>query len=149
MVTREERYAAAFTVVFESRFPELLRYLVRLTGEPALAADIAQETFVRLYERGTTPENVRGWLVTVAHNLFRDGRRRSSRRERLIELKAATEPQFEDPRAAEDTVDAEAERQRVRNALDQLPERDRRLLLLRHEGYSYRELSTALEIAEV
>jgi len=145
---REEGSASAFTAVFESRYPELLRYLGRLTGDPALAADIAQETFVRLYERGPIPENVRAWLVTVANNLFRDTRRRTNRREHLIELHAQTEPQSEDPREAAERLDVEAERQCVRDALDTLPERDRQLLLLRHEGYSYRELATALQIAE-
>jgi DNA-directed RNA polymerase specialized sigma24 family protein len=29
-----------------------------------------------------------------------------------------------------------------------MPERDRRLLLLRHEGYSYHELATALGLVE-
>jgi DNA-directed RNA polymerase specialized sigma24 family protein len=36
----------------------------------------------------------------------------------------------------------------VRRALELLPPRDRALLLLREEGYSYRELSVALDLAE-
>ena len=36
---------------------------------------------------------------------------------------------------------------RVRQALDALSERDRRALLLRHEGYSYREIAEALDYA--
>ena len=34
---------------------------------------------------------------------------------------------------------------RVRDAIDGMPERDRHLLLLRAEGYSYREIAVALE----
>jgi RNA polymerase sigma factor (sigma-70 family) len=39
-------------------------------------------------------------------------------------------------------------RSRARTALDTLPDRDRMLLLLRHEGYSYRELARAVGVAE-
>jgi RNA polymerase sigma-70 factor (ECF subfamily) len=36
----------------------------------------------------------------------------------------------------------------VRSALDRLPARERELLLLRAEGYSYREMADALELNE-
>ena len=39
-------------------------------------------------------------------------------------------------------------RDRVRAALDRLDERERQLLLLRAEGYSYRDLAGALELNE-
>ncbi|MGH7607065.1 MAG: sigma-70 family RNA polymerase sigma factor [Gemmatimonadales bacterium] len=37
---------------------------------------------------------------------------------------------------------------RVRRAIDRLPERERRLLLLRAEGYRYRDIAAALELNE-
>ena len=36
----------------------------------------------------------------------------------------------------------------MRLALDQLPERERRMLLLRAEGYSYRDIAVALKLNE-
>ncbi len=39
-------------------------------------------------------------------------------------------------------------RRAARAALDRLEERERRLLLLRHEGFSYREIAEALGVAE-
>jgi DNA-directed RNA polymerase specialized sigma24 family protein len=36
----------------------------------------------------------------------------------------------------------------VRRALDRLPERDRELLLLRAEGFSYRDIAQALALNE-
>ena len=38
------------------------------------------------------------------------------------------------------------EMEHVRRTLAQLPERDRRALLMRHSGYSYREISAALGV---
>jgi len=34
--------------LYEAHFPRLFRYLDRLSGDPALSADLAQEAFVRL-----------------------------------------------------------------------------------------------------
>jgi RNA polymerase sigma-70 factor (ECF subfamily) len=39
-------------------------------------------------------------------------------------------------------------RRRVRLALDQLPVRDRQLLLLQAEGYRYRDIAAALDLNE-
>jgi RNA polymerase sigma factor (sigma-70 family) len=36
----------------------------------------------------------------------------------------------------------------VRAAIDRLPERERRMLLLRAEGYSYRDIAAALDLNE-
>jgi RNA polymerase sigma-70 factor (ECF subfamily) len=47
-----------------------------------------------------------------------------------------------------EAVEASETQRRVRLAIGGLPERDRRLLLLRAEGYSYREIAAALEITE-
>ena len=136
-----------FRGVFELRYATLYRYLDRLTGDESLASELAQETFVRLYERGAMPENVRGWLVSVAHNLLRDDRRRSSRRSRLLGQRQV-EDLMGDPMIASDEAVERAELQgAVRAALDSLPERDRKLLLLRYEGYSYQELAELVQVA--
>jgi RNA polymerase sigma-70 factor (ECF subfamily) len=42
----------------------------------------------------------------------------------------------------------EESRRRVRVAVDRLPERERHLLLLRAEGYSYRDIALSLELNE-
>ena len=46
-----------FVGLFQAHFHRLYRYLDRLSGEPELAADLAQEAFVRLYRRGSLPED--------------------------------------------------------------------------------------------
>ena len=144
----DSSFDAEFCRVFESRFPSLSRYLDRLTGDAALAADVAQETFIRLYRRGAMPDDVPGWLVSVANNLVRDEHRRSTRRLRLLAREAA-EPPGDDALALPDAELVVDERRRaVRAALDTMRERERQLLLLRHEGYSYRELATALGLTE-
>lgn len=145
-----ERFAfeGAFRRVFDEQFGSLFRYLDRLSGDPELAADLAQEAFVRLHRRGIIPEDVRAWLGTVASNLFRDERRRVQRRGRLLARQPPELTLASPPVAADDALEAEEMRARVRAALDRLPLRDREMLLLRHEGYSYREVAQVLGVAE-
>jgi RNA polymerase sigma-70 factor (ECF subfamily) len=144
----ETDFEQSFRAVFDDRFMALRRYLDRMTGDPDLAADVAQETFVRLFQRGAMPEDVRAWLAAVASNLFRDERRRTRRRAALLagqppELTMASRAPHPDDHAT-----ASDERRRVRAALDALPLRERQLLLLRFEDYSYRELAVAVGVAE-
>jgi len=144
-VSRDEAFTEDFRQIFAEEFESLFRYLCRLTGDPALAADTAQEAFVRLYQRGERPRETRAWLATVANNLIRDEYRRATRRRNLREANPTmfvyAEP---DPAPDEELVVRERKR-RVRQALDRLPERYRQALLLRQEGYSYREIASALD----
>jgi RNA polymerase sigma factor (sigma-70 family) len=137
-----------FVALFEAQFPRLYRYLDRLSGEPDLAADVAQETFVRLYRKGTLPDAPEAWLISVAMNLFRNVKSSRSRRGRLL-TEARSESVLADPAPSpEQAAIGEESRRRVRMALDNLPERERRLLLLRAEGYSYRDIAAALDLNE-
>ncbi len=141
-------FDAEFRAAFHSRFSELFRVIDRYLGDEALAADIAQETFVRLYRRGEMPDDLRAWLVSVALNQARDEQRRASRRLRLLRRRATEEPIADAAPSADNVLVSEEQRTLVRRALDTLAPRDRALLLLREEGYSYRELSVALELTE-
>jgi RNA polymerase sigma factor (sigma-70 family) len=136
----------AFEELFDNEFARVFRYLDRLSGEPDLAADLAQEAFVRLYQRGSMPDRPLPWLVTVALNLFRNTRSTEARRARLL-AGAQVEMTAAEPARFPDRV-AETESIRVRDALNALTERERELLLLRAEGYSYRELAAALRLHE-
>lgn len=134
-----------FGRAFDGGFPSLFRYLARLTGDAELAQDIAQETFVRLYQRGSFPDDVRGWLGAVATNLARDEMRTSRRRAALLEARSAAGVAGSE--SPEDDALAIERRDSVRSALAALPRRDREMLLLRHEGYSYREIAEAVGVA--
>jgi len=115
-----------------------------------LAADLAQETFVRLHRRGALPDAPAAWLISVAMNLLRNAKSTERRRLRLL-TPARGEHVHSDPPPAPDQAMRSAGgdvQQRVRRALDGMPEREKRMLLLRGEGYSYRDIATALELNE-
>lgn len=141
-------FEAAFRREFNQRYDPLARYLVRLTGDPAAAADLAQEAFVRLFGRGSMPEDPAAWLVSVAHNLLRNERQQIARRLRLLERHAREVAPVESSGSPHDALETDERRMRVRRALETLAERDRQMLLLRYEGFSYREIARALAINE-
>jgi RNA polymerase sigma factor (sigma-70 family) len=144
----EPTFDADFRAAFDSRFAELFRWLDRYSGDPSLAADVAQETFVRLYDRGAMPDDLRAWIVSVALNLVRDEQRRTTRRRRLLLQRPASTTMADAEPSPEDDVLAAERRTLVRHALRAMEPRDRTLLLLREEGYSYRELALALALNE-
>lgn len=144
----DHAFEAEFRAAFAARHAELFRVIDRYLGDASLASDIAQETFVRLYRRGSMPDDLRAWLVSVALNQARDAQRTSARRLRLLRRRAPEEHMGDAAPSPEESVLAAERRKLVRRALNVLSERERALLLLREEGYSYRELAVALKIAE-
>jgi RNA polymerase sigma factor (sigma-70 family) len=119
----------------------LLRYLTRFAGDPEIAADAAQDAYLRLLDsppRNTN--NVRAWLFTVATNLVRDGWKRKHRDDRLVNVpgRALVADQSPDPHAAVE----QAERVEIaRRMLAKLSERERTILLMWVEGFKHREIA--------
>jgi RNA polymerase sigma-70 factor, ECF subfamily len=132
--------------LFHAHFHRLVRCLDRLSGDPELAADLAQEAFIKLYHRGSMPDHPEAWLITVSMNLFRNVKSTSARRRRLLTL-ARAEAALGDPMPTPgQSAEAADERDHVRAAIDRLSERERQILLLHAEGYGYRDIAAALHL---
>jgi RNA polymerase sigma factor (sigma-70 family) len=134
-----------FDELFDGVYPELFRYCARLTSDRDLAEDIAQEAFVRLLDRRIPGDRagLRAWLFKVATHLVRDRVRIARNRERLLEANPVVPSETETPDQAVERGERIA---MVREALDTLDERDRSLLLLREEGFEYRELAEIIGV---
>ncbi len=137
-----------FETLFDEHHPRLCRYLGRLSRDPDLAADLAQETFVRLYRRGSLPDRPEAWLITVATNLFRNARTKDSRRLRLLTESRAERSLADPPPGPGEAIDGDEDRRRVGAVLARMTERERGMLLLRAEGYAYRDIAAALGLHE-
>lgn len=130
--------------LFALHHEPLARYLARLTGDPELAADAAQEAFVRLLEQNPLPEAPRPWLFRVATNVVRDTAR-AAKRHRVLGMDGKARSAHGDPpRSPEGAVDRETARRRMRLALDALSEKEKQALLMREEGFKHREIAEAL-----
>ena len=124
--------------------PDVFRFALYLCGNRADAEDITSETFVRVW---TSPEpieaaTVKGYLLTIARNLFLQGLRRKPRD---VELK----DDIRDPQASPlAQAEHKAEFRAVLARLQKLPEIDRAALLMRAlEGMPYEEIARTLGIS--
>ena len=102
-------------------------------------------------ERLRDPENVAPWLYRIAVTAALQHRRRMGRRRKLINNFA--EQQVDDTTSRERDpliwLLAEEQREMIRDAVEQLPGRDKELMLLKYtEGWSYRQLAEHLGLSE-
>lgn len=132
--------------LFETHFQRLYRVMHRLSGEPDLASDLVQESFVKLYQRGSLPDEPGAWLISVAMNLFRNEKGKHRRRLRLLTVERGERSLGDAPPSPEEAAMSGDSRRDVRAALGVLAERDQRILLLHAEGYRYREIAVALRL---
>ena len=134
-----------FDALYDEVFSPLFRYCHRLTGDPDVAEDVAQEAFVRLLDRQVAGEQaaLRVWLFKVATHLIRDRWRVSSNRRRLLEIHPVAPGK---PPDSERETERSQEVASVRYALETLDPRDRELLLMREEGFSYGEMAEAVGV---
>lgn len=129
---------------FERHHEALFRYLNRLTGDEDVAADLAQEAFVRLLDAEIPADRAKSWLFTVGTNLVRDRARVRGRRQELLR---EYDPPRSEPPEPDEAVERSETVTRVRAALEELAERDREMLLLREEGFKYVEIAETVGVA--
>ena len=92
------------------------------------------------------PANPKPWLFAVALNLARDDGRRAVRQNRKLELLKGEQEGAAVP-GPDAAVEANEWVAAVRAALARLSDTDREALLLKAEGFSYQEISSALGLA--
>jgi RNA polymerase sigma factor (sigma-70 family) len=142
-VSATDAHATA-TALFERHHEPLCRYLARFTGDADVAADIAQEAFIRFLEHTPDEDTAAPWLFRVATNLARDHARTGSRR-RLLVMRGRAMLAHSDPPAEPDRAASRSDARRlVTEALAGLSEKERMALLMREEGYAHREIADAL-----
>lgn len=130
--------------VYREHSAVLFRYVVRLTGDADMAADVVQDTFVRFSEAPPHAPDPRGWLYRVATNLVRERRRTEARRRNLLAGGVLRLPVGDAPELPDARMEQEEARTAVRAALDALSERDQAVLLMRADGFAYREIAEVL-----
>jgi len=136
--------ATTFHELYERYAPDVYRFAHWLTGNPEDAKDLTSETFVKALTAEAEPraETVKAYLFTIARNLHRKQWRRTSRLGPMPE-------DMVDPAAHPDVVAADKEElARAMAAIQDLPELDRTVLLLRvYDNMSYEEIAAVTGIS--
>jgi RNA polymerase sigma-70 factor (ECF subfamily) len=125
---------------------DVRRFALFLSGDPVMADEITSDTFVRAWlarERIRQP-TVKSYLFAIARNVYRDMQRREARHSELDEY-------ISDKRiSAQTQMEQGAEVRAVLTALQQLPEMDRTVLLMRAlDEMPYEEIAETLGIPAV
>lgn len=127
--------------LYEKEFDGLVRHVNYIVGSPEVAEELVQEAFIRLMTKPPRETHrIGAWLRTVANHLALDYLRRAKIEERVTERVAPEMPMA----SVEEMTLTQIDREQIRHCLDQLNERDRQALLLRHSGYSYREVAESI-----
>lgn len=117
----------AYAQLLATLLPSLLVFIRRYIKEPAQAEDIAQETFLRVWQRAADWEprehSPRSWIYRIAFNLCIDAiRRQKPTTDALHELIDVHSPEHH-------TI-AQNQHSHLHTAIAQLPERQRNALYL-------------------
>ena len=145
-VSQQER----FRRLYKSVFPILFRVACRITGNEEAAEDLCQEAFFRYHEKEMTfpnPDEAKYWLIRVVKNSALNYAKRKERERRAYQ-RAFRENQRTVESGEGDFLRKETQ-QEVTEALEQLPENLRIVLLLKEYGeLNYKEIGRALGISE-
>ncbi|MCO5176680.1 MAG: RNA polymerase sigma factor [Thermomicrobiales bacterium] len=145
LVAAAQRDRLAFAPLYERYAERLFRYACARTGSASIAEDIVADAMLAAMNRIAQFDPNRGsfasWLFTIATNQIVDQQRRSNRHRQTIERAHQPSPPADD---ALTTLVRHQDAQRIHEALNNLPESDRDLVLLRY----WAELTSA-EIGRV
>ena len=146
-----EGSSSALEALYDRYAPIVLGISLKVIGDRAVAEDVLQETFWRLWQSAATYQSERGsftgWLFKIARNLSVDAYRRRNVRPQTIPAVEGNEPVLDQvPDADADVVEqvqSNIQYRQVRTALASLPTVQRQVIEL---AYFYG--MTRQEIAE-
>ncbi len=135
-----------FQELFEEYFEQVKRFVYYKSGDEGLASDIAQEVFLKVWEkrRKVKKETVKALLYTTAERLFVNKWRKSK-----IELKflRRTNPQAVNDESPEDNYTYQQTKATYEKILSEMPEKQREVFLMsRIDELKYKEIAENLQI---
>jgi len=141
---------STFEQLFLEKYSLIVSVLFRLTGDRARAEELANEVFLKLYRQRLPLRddgNPGGWLYRTALNVGIDALRAHSRRKKYEQEAGRRVFESQEARNPLDEVLRAERRDRVRAVLASLKPAQAQILVLRHSGFSYKELAQILGLA--
>jgi RNA polymerase sigma-70 factor (ECF subfamily) len=143
---------ACFELLIQRHQNKLFGYIWRFTGDRHATEDLFQETCMRIYQARLTFNHelsFSSWAYRIATNACLDMRKKKS-----YALEKATDDEFINRHvSSRDTPETmlveETKSQKIQKLLNELPEKFRAVLLLKHyEELSIKAIATVLNIPE-
>ncbi|MPQ48704.1 sigma-70 family RNA polymerase sigma factor [Marinifilum sp. N1E240] len=140
-MTREE-----FKILFDNHFDSIRNYIYYRSGDEELATDIAQESFMKVWEKNIPFDEkpVRSLLYKIASDIFISKYRRDKVAQKYL---AKLEPSV-DNHSPEKQLQYQELKGTYESALANLSEKQRVVFLMsRNEGLKYQEIADRLELS--
>jgi len=140
-VTRDQ-----FKSLFDRYFDEIRRYLYYRSGDADLSTDLAQDTFMRIWEKqmAILPGKDKGLLYKIAGDLFVSHVRRA-KLGAVILAEFHFEPQTTTP---EEELQFAEMKEKIERLIKSLPDKQRVVYLMsRMEELTYREIAERLSLS--
>jgi RNA polymerase sigma-70 factor, ECF subfamily len=149
LVQRAE--AAAFEVVYDRHAGAAFSLAYRMCGTRPLAEEVVQEAFLAIWRSGARYDRRRGsvrtWLLGITHHRAIDALRRGVVQDRHRASDEGIEERFEAGERTEVEVARRESAADVREALDGLPEDQRRAIELAYfGGFTQSEIAEMLDV---
>lgn len=143
---------SAYAAVFEALYEPIFRYVCSLTSDRAVARDIAQDAFVRLWDARESldpGQSLKAYLYRTARNLAYNHRRdQKTRSEKEDDIRQDANVRPASPNPPDVAAEGEWLEERLRTWIADLPERQREALVLsRFEGLSHDQIAEVMGIS--
>lgn len=135
-----------FKNLFDMNFDVVRNYIYYRSGDSEKATDIAQETFLRVWEKQlvTNEKNSKGLLFKIAGDLFVSDYRKQKT---VLQFRLNTKPETAS-QSPEDQMQFEELKSNYERALAALPEKQRTVFMMsRVDQLKYHEIAEALELS--
>jgi RNA polymerase sigma-70 factor, ECF subfamily len=130
--------AAAFEVLYDRHADAAFSLAYRMCAQRALAEDVVQEAFLSLWRSRARYDRRRGsvrtWVLGIVHNRAIDALRRRSARDRGAVSDEGIERQLVAPERTDTEFARREEAREIRDALEQLPDEQSRVIELAYFG---------------
>ncbi len=140
-----------FKRLFDENFDSVRNYIYFRSGDPELATDIAQDTFLKVWEKqlfNSDTASAKGLLYKIAYDIYIS----SFRREKVAASFKLTINENVSPQTPEENLQFQELKDKYERALKKMPEKQRVVYLMsRMENLKYREIAeyTGLSIKAV
>lgn len=156
MLRVREGDQACFTLLLERHRNAVIHFLYRMVLNQAVAEELAQEVFLRVYRfRGNYEPTAKftTWLFRIATHLglnsIRDGRHEKTQESLDEENEGATRQVQDRNRTVEQELVYRAKLREVRQAIESLPTKQRAAVMMhKYEELGYAEIANVLRCSE-
>jgi RNA polymerase sigma factor (sigma-70 family) len=142
-----------FDGLFKDTYPNMIAYLEKISSDPDLARDLAQEAYLKVWQKmdllPQDPEEKLRYILIIARNCFMDHLKQVLKEKKQQDAYASTYPETSWMPAALNQMEVKEQQQIINDTINTQEDAARRYYLLnREEGFTYKEIALMEGVSE-